>query len=53
MPHSDLPANQTATLSRYGALAVLTLTGVMIVGAWQIIAAAVDPAGLEFPRNSI
>ena len=51
MPHSDLPANQTATLSRYGALAVLTLTGVMLVGAWQIIAAAVDPAGLEFPRN--
>ena len=51
MPHSDLPANQTATLSRYGALAVLTLTGVMLAGAWQIIAAAVDPAGLEFPRN--
>ena len=51
MPHSALPAHQAATLSRYGALAALTLTSVMLAGAWQIIAAAADPAGLEFPRT--
>lgn len=51
MPQSDVPANQAATLSRYGALAVLTLSIVMLAGAWQIIAAAVNPAGLEFPHN--
>ena len=51
MPHSALPPNQAAALSRYDALAALTLTGVMLAGAWQIIAATVDPAGLEFPRT--
>ena len=51
MPHSTLAATPEATLSRYGTLAALTLTSVMLAGAWQIIAATIDPAGLEFPRS--
>ena len=51
MPHSALPPKQAAALSRYDALAALTLTGVMLAGAWQIIAAATGPVGLEFPRS--
>jgi alginate O-acetyltransferase complex protein AlgJ len=38
-------------MSRHGTLAALTLTSVMLAGAWQIVAAAADPAGLEFPRS--
>ena len=51
MPHSALAANQEAALTRYRALAALTLAGVMLAGAWQIIAAATGPVGLEFPRS--
>ncbi len=51
MPNNTLPANQATTLTCYCALAALTLTSAMLAGAWQIIAAAVDPAGLEFPRS--
>ncbi len=51
MPKGALPANQATILSRFGAIAALTLTGVMVAGARQITGAAVDPAGLDFSRS--
>ncbi|NDP48472.1 MAG: hypothetical protein GZ085_08815 [Sulfuriferula multivorans] len=44
-------ANSSRAPSRHAALAALTLLIVMAIGAWQMVAAALSPAGLDFPRN--
>ncbi|MFZ4478522.1 MAG: alginate O-acetyltransferase AlgX-related protein [Rhodoferax sp.] len=51
MPSQDFPDNKTAGPSRYAALAALTLSCVMLVGAWQMVAALSTPDGLQFPRS--
>ena len=47
------PANSSPAPSRHAALAALALLIVMLVGAWQMVAAALNPAGLDFPRTWI
>lgn len=51
MPNNDLSAIDRLSPCRHSALAALTLTSVMLVGAWQIIAAIQKPEGLDFPRT--
>ncbi len=51
MADPDLTDRHATAPSRYGALAALTFSCVMLAGAWQIIAAATGAATLEFPRN--
>lgn len=51
MLNMDFSANDSPSPSRHAALAALTLSGVMLAGAWQIIAAAQTPGGLDFPRT--
>jgi alginate O-acetyltransferase complex protein AlgJ len=53
MSNKDLPAAdlQTPAPSRYAAVAGITLLCVMLAGLWQIVAAAWNPAQLDFPRT--
>lgn len=51
MSDKDLSAHGAPLPSRYAALAALTFSCVMLAGAWQIIAAAQHPGGLDFPRT--
>ena len=51
MSPTDFSANDRLLPSRHAALAALTLTGVMLGGAWQIISAVQHPGGLDFPRT--
>ncbi len=51
MPNNAPTVDHPATRSRYSVLAALTLSSVMLAGTWQIIAAAILPAGLDFPRS--
>lgn len=43
--------NNSSAPSRHAALAALTLLIVMAIGVWQMVAAALNPAGLDFPRT--
>ncbi|MDO8776387.1 MAG: hypothetical protein Q7K57_48280 [Burkholderiaceae bacterium] len=51
MSNKDFSAQGSPLPSRYAALAALTFSCVMLAGAWQIIAAAQHPGGLDFPRT--
>ena len=44
-------ANNSSAQSLHAAVAALTLSSVMLLGAWQMIAAAQHPEGLDFPRT--
>lgn len=45
------PANSSPVPSRIAALAAVSLLIVMLFGAQQMVAAALTPAGLDFPRT--
>ena len=51
MSNKDFSTHSSSLPSRYAALAALTFLCVMLAGAWQIIAAAQHPGGLDFPRT--
>lgn len=52
MPNKECPVNDAPALSRFAALVALTFSCVMLIGAWQVIAALYS-GGLEFPRTWI
>ncbi len=51
MPNHDSRSTESPSLSGYAAMAALTLSCVMLAGAWQIVSVLVAPDGLEFPRG--
>lgn len=51
MQTPDLSSNHPATPSVFSALAALLFSCVMLVGAWQVVAASGAAGGLDFPRS--
>lgn len=51
MPNKEYQVNDAPALPLFAALVALTFSCVMVIGAWQVIAAAVYSGGLEFPRT--
>lgn len=50
MPNQECPVNDAPALSLFAAVVALTFSCVMLIGAWQVIAALYS-GGLEFPRT--